>query len=76
MSIRLECTKTELQLAPTHNEYRNLMSCYIVVPIHIQNLPKNKYCRYAVAFIFFWGGEVPNKLKKMAENGAVTFSNE
>lgn len=38
MSIRLECTKTELQLAPTHNEYRNLMSCYIVVHIHIQNL--------------------------------------
>lgn len=38
MSIRLECTKTELQLAPTHNEYRNLMACYIVVHIHIQNL--------------------------------------
>lgn len=38
MSIRLECTKTELQLASTHNEYRNLMSCYIVVHIHIQNL--------------------------------------
>ena len=38
VSIRLKCTKTELQLAPTHNEYRNLMSCYIVVHIHIQNL--------------------------------------